>query len=259
MAISPEGKTVTKEARDLITEHGADAYPFTREQIRKLETEIEEKDKLWPEKIRHESHNHVLWKRRRMFICDGCGKTSKYWSFYCELRCDFDLHPHCALEDGYKVVDSEEENEVEAWPKKIKHKLHKQVLVKAERCYVFDACGVVRDGWSYFCEKCDFDLHPGCVFLNDSMFKEMGNSYEESDDSEEGKEDDDYNKNEELEDDEEEAEDNNKKILGDGSGDKKEGEDTDEDNKNEEDSEGDVNYRRRSNAYTTENVAAGTA
>ncbi|KAG0469532.1 hypothetical protein HPP92_016232 [Vanilla planifolia] len=152
-----------------------------------------------------------------MYICDGCEKTGDDFSFYCR-RCDFDLHPHCALEDGYEVVDSEKEDEVEAWPKKVKHKLHKHVLVKAER---------------------------------------DGNSYEESDDSEEGKEHDDYNKNEgnevehespdslhfkkasELEDDEEEAEDNSKKILGDESGDKKEGEDTDEDNKNEEDSEGD--------------------
>ncbi|KAG0469531.1 hypothetical protein HPP92_016231 [Vanilla planifolia] len=74
-------------------------------------------DKLWPEKIRQESHNHVHWKRRRMFICDGCGKTSKYGPFNCDLY-DFDLHPECALDDGHKVVDSEEEDDEEACPEK---------------------------------------------------------------------------------------------------------------------------------------------
>ncbi|KAK3416839.1 LOW QUALITY PROTEIN: hypothetical protein EUGRSUZ_H02594 [Eucalyptus grandis] len=40
VAIGPTGQTVTKEARDLISEHGADAYPFTAEHLKKLEEKL---------------------------------------------------------------------------------------------------------------------------------------------------------------------------------------------------------------------------
>ncbi|XP_039156553.1 probable nucleoredoxin 1 [Eucalyptus grandis] len=40
IAIGPTGQTVTKQARDLISEHGADAYPFTAEHLKKLEEKL---------------------------------------------------------------------------------------------------------------------------------------------------------------------------------------------------------------------------
>ncbi|XP_020595221.1 serine/threonine-protein phosphatase 4 regulatory subunit 2-like [Phalaenopsis equestris] len=170
-------------------EHGADAYPFTKESMMQLKAEMEEKAKLWPAKIRHEEHSHVLWKSKREYICDSCGKRGRHWSFYCK-QCDFDLHPDCALDARHEVVDSEEEEEEEAeWPKRIKHMLHKHVLVKAWRHYQCDACGVIKQGWSYFCEVCDFDLHPMCALGDQATIKVIDDSDDEFDTSDDDDED----------------------------------------------------------------------
>ncbi|XP_008792848.2 probable nucleoredoxin 1 [Phoenix dactylifera] len=100
VAIGPTGKTITKEARELVMVHGADAYPFTEERLKQLETESEEMAKGWPEKVKHELHEeHELVKTRRLgYICDRCKEEGKGWSFFCE-ECDFDMHPKCALEE----------------------------------------------------------------------------------------------------------------------------------------------------------------
>ena len=45
VAIGPSGKTITKEARQLIAAHGADAYPFTEEHLKHLEEKLVEKAK----------------------------------------------------------------------------------------------------------------------------------------------------------------------------------------------------------------------
>ncbi|KAI4339329.1 hypothetical protein MLD38_024285 [Melastoma candidum] len=100
VALGPTGRTLTKDARNLITIYGADAYPFTEEHIKKKEAELEELTKGWPKTLRHpldEEHELVLTKRM-MFTCDGCQEDGQVWSYYCE-ECDFDLHPKCALKD----------------------------------------------------------------------------------------------------------------------------------------------------------------
>ena len=51
VAIGPNGRTVTKEARDLIMAHRADAYPFTEERLKDLEAATEEAAKSWPERL----------------------------------------------------------------------------------------------------------------------------------------------------------------------------------------------------------------
>ena len=99
VAIGSSGRTVTKEARDLVALHGADAYPFTEERIKEIEAEQEEIAKGWPKKVKHAAHEHELvLARRRIYNCDGCRGEGHVWSFYCG-ECDFDLHPNCALED----------------------------------------------------------------------------------------------------------------------------------------------------------------
>ncbi|KAL6294512.1 hypothetical protein ACE6H2_002654 [Prunus campanulata] len=42
IAIGPTGQTVTKKARDLVMQHGANAYPFTEERLKEIEAEFEE-------------------------------------------------------------------------------------------------------------------------------------------------------------------------------------------------------------------------
>lgn len=106
VAIGPTGKTITTDARDLVTAHGAAAYPFTTERLQELEAEIEEMAKGWPEKLKHELHEeHELVKsQRRSFLCDSCNEEGTAWSFYCNI-CDFDLHPKCALKNDGEIVN----------------------------------------------------------------------------------------------------------------------------------------------------------
>ncbi|PON31214.1 DnaJ-like [Trema orientale] len=99
IAIGPSGRTVTEEARDLISVHGANAYPFTEEQLKHLEEQEEEMAKGWPEKLKHDLHaeHELVLSRRRVYSCDACDEIGYKWSYYCK-ECDFDLHPNCALE-----------------------------------------------------------------------------------------------------------------------------------------------------------------
>ncbi|CAN6548948.1 unnamed protein product [Malus baccata var. baccata] len=119
IAIGPTGQTVTKEARNLIMRHGANAYPFTEERLKEIEAEFEEMAKGWPEKLKsalHEKHELVLSKRTA-FVCDGCEEPGEVWSFYCK-ECDFDLHPKCALEGDKKIENGakqEEDESKEGW------------------------------------------------------------------------------------------------------------------------------------------------
>ncbi|CAA0818284.1 Probable nucleoredoxin 1 [Striga hermonthica] len=97
VAMGPDGKTVSTEARGLIMVHGPKAYPFTDERVKEIDQEYEKmaEEGGWPEKIEpwkglHE-HDLVLTKRLE-FNCDGCGDEGR--SYYCE-ECDFDLYPKC--------------------------------------------------------------------------------------------------------------------------------------------------------------------
>ncbi|KAF8016573.1 hypothetical protein BT93_H1942 [Corymbia citriodora subsp. variegata] len=100
IAIGPTGRTVTKNTRDLIMEHGADAYPFTAEHLKKFEEKFKESIKGWPEKLKHPLHeeHELVPTQRRRYTCDGCDEAGEEWSYYCE-ECDFDLHPKCAVEE----------------------------------------------------------------------------------------------------------------------------------------------------------------
>ena len=61
--IGPTGRTVSKVAREMTAQHGADAYPFTEDTLKELEKKYEEMAKGWPEKLKHalhEEHELVL-------------------------------------------------------------------------------------------------------------------------------------------------------------------------------------------------------
>ncbi|XP_022735436.1 probable nucleoredoxin 1 [Durio zibethinus] len=122
ITIGPTGKAVTNETRNLIMDHGADAYPFTEERLKEIEAKYEETAKEmakeWPEKLKHELHeeHELVLTRRRSYYCDKCNERGQIWSFYCE-ECDFDLHPKCALEKDKetKADEKEEESPKEGW------------------------------------------------------------------------------------------------------------------------------------------------
>ncbi|KAI4314334.1 hypothetical protein L6164_027253 [Bauhinia variegata] len=86
VAIGPSGNTVTKEARNLLMLHGAEAHPFTDERIQEIEAKYEEIAKGWSEKLARASHELVL-TRRWIYNCDGCDEEGNIWSYYCD-ECD---------------------------------------------------------------------------------------------------------------------------------------------------------------------------
>ncbi|KAL9226335.1 hypothetical protein vseg_002162 [Gypsophila vaccaria] len=105
VAIGPNGKTVSTEAREHIIVHGPKAYPFTSERINEIESELTDMAGNWPQKVKHDLHDeHELpLTRRRAYVCDGCEEDGHIWSYFCD-DCHFDLHPKCALgeENGSK-------------------------------------------------------------------------------------------------------------------------------------------------------------
>ncbi|KAK4793410.1 hypothetical protein SAY86_023845 [Trapa natans] len=97
VALGPTGRTITKEARDLMASYGSEAYPFTDQHIKKLEAKFEEMVKGWPRSLEHGSHDHELALRRRTnYTCDVCEEQGQTWSYLCE-ECDLDLHLGCVF------------------------------------------------------------------------------------------------------------------------------------------------------------------
>ncbi|KAL8161604.1 hypothetical protein V2J09_013093 [Rumex salicifolius] len=81
------------------------------ERLKEIEAGFVEMAKEWPEKLNHSFHEeHELeLKRREWYICDGCEDDGRVWAFRCD-KCNFNLHPNCALED-----DSNEHGNEDGW------------------------------------------------------------------------------------------------------------------------------------------------
>ncbi|XP_059075688.1 probable nucleoredoxin 1 [Cryptomeria japonica] len=100
VVVGPDGKTVRTDARNLLSVHGAKAYPFTDARLVELEKEMEVAAEKYPKEIQSDLHEHSLnLIQRKAYFCDGCQEEGSAWSFYCK-ECDFDLHPDCALKDN---------------------------------------------------------------------------------------------------------------------------------------------------------------
>jgi nucleoredoxin len=102
VAISPNGRTITTKAQDLISTHGAAAYPFTEEHVKHLEEKLDEEAKKLPERLKHDlhpEHEIVRIKHVVVYVCDGCKEPGQGWAFRCK-ECDFDLHTKCAVKES---------------------------------------------------------------------------------------------------------------------------------------------------------------
>ncbi|XP_062110319.1 probable nucleoredoxin 1 [Humulus lupulus] len=68
-------------------------------------------------------------------------------------------------EEQLKHLEEQEEEVAKGWPEKLKHDLHAEHELKRTRRkgYCCDACDEMGKGWSFYCEECDFDLHPKCA------------------------------------------------------------------------------------------------
>ncbi|XP_031384122.1 protein SUPPRESSOR OF npr1-1, CONSTITUTIVE 1-like [Punica granatum] len=79
--------------------------------------------------------------------------------------------------DAYPFKNEHIENMVNGWPEKLPHALHDHELRLTFRVsYICVGCEQVGSVWSYFCKKCDFDLHPSCAFKEGKL----GNQQEDS-------------------------------------------------------------------------------
>uniref|UniRef100_A0A803PFL1 protein-disulfide reductase n=1 Tax=Cannabis sativa TaxID=3483 RepID=A0A803PFL1_CANSA len=82
-----------------------------------------------------------------------------------ELVMDHGAKAYPFTEEQLKHLEEQEEEIAKGWPEKLKHHLHPEhELKRAHRPgYCCDACEEMGKGWSFYCEECDFDLHPKCA------------------------------------------------------------------------------------------------
>ncbi|MBA0550416.1 hypothetical protein Golob_021365, partial [Gossypium lobatum] len=86
--IGPDGKTVTKQGRNLINLYQENAYPFTCAKLQLLEKEMEEEAKRLPRSNYHAGHRHELTLVSEgngggPFICCDCDEQGSGWAYQC--------------------------------------------------------------------------------------------------------------------------------------------------------------------------------
>ncbi|XP_020573921.1 probable nucleoredoxin 2 [Phalaenopsis equestris] len=100
--IGPDGKTLTKEGRNLINLYMEMAYPFTEERLKLLREKMDEEAKSYPRSLSHEGHRHALNLVSENsgggpYICCECEEQGFGWAYQC-LRCGYEIHRKCVRE-----------------------------------------------------------------------------------------------------------------------------------------------------------------
>ncbi|PIA57908.1 hypothetical protein AQUCO_00500075v1 [Aquilegia coerulea] len=106
--IGPDGKTVTREGRNLINLHLEMAYPFTEAQLSLLQDRLDEEAKNYPNSVHHIGHRHILnlvsaSSGGGPFICCECDEQGSGWAYQC-IECGYEIHLKCVREsekDGF--------------------------------------------------------------------------------------------------------------------------------------------------------------
>lgn len=104
--LGPNGKTITKQGRNLINLYQENAYPFTDAKLELLEKQMEEEAKGLPRTEYHAGHRHELTLVSQgtgggPFICCDCDEQGLGWAYQC-LECGYEVHPKCV-----RVVERE--------------------------------------------------------------------------------------------------------------------------------------------------------
>lgn len=95
--LGPDGKTITRQGRNLINLYKENAYPFTEAKLECLEKQMDEEAKSLPRSVCHAGHRHELnlvSEGRGPFICCDCDEQGTAWVYQC-LECGYELHPKC--------------------------------------------------------------------------------------------------------------------------------------------------------------------
>lgn len=124
VVLGPTGRTLRKEdAWDILTTHGAEAFPFTDDHLRDIEARFVQMAKGWPEEELHIEYcssvtatYDIVLTRTGSYKCSmrrSCkvwpNEYGRGWTYFCK-ECNIYLHPECALKDYLK--NSVEEDEV---------------------------------------------------------------------------------------------------------------------------------------------------
>ncbi|KAH9625461.1 hypothetical protein KSS87_008124 [Heliosperma pusillum] len=97
--MGPDGKTLTKQGRNLINLYQENGYPFTKARLELIEKEMEEVAKNLPKSAVHAGHQHELNLVSEAsgggpFICCDCDEQGSGWAYQC-LDCGFEVHTKC--------------------------------------------------------------------------------------------------------------------------------------------------------------------
>ncbi|KAL8126373.1 putative nucleoredoxin 2 [Apium graveolens] len=97
--IGPNGKTVTRNGRNLINLYQQNAYPFTEARVEMLEKKMDEEAKNLPKSEFHTGHRHELSLVSQgsgggPFICCDCEEQGSGWAYQC-IQCGYEVHPKC--------------------------------------------------------------------------------------------------------------------------------------------------------------------
>ncbi|KAL6351352.1 hypothetical protein AAG906_035144 [Vitis piasezkii] len=77
-------------------------------------------------------------------------------------------------EEHIKEIEAQYEEMAKGWPEKMKHALHEEheLVLTKRRIYGCNGCEKQGHLWSFYCEECDFDLHPKCALEEDKGSKD---------------------------------------------------------------------------------------
>ncbi|KAL0325922.1 UNVERIFIED_CONTAM: putative nucleoredoxin 2 [Sesamum radiatum] len=103
--LGPDGKTVTKQGRNLLNLYQENAYPFTEARVEFLERQADEAAKNLPKSELHSGHGHRLTLVSEgngggPFICCDCDEQGSGWAYQC-IECGYEVHTKCV-----RVVDN---------------------------------------------------------------------------------------------------------------------------------------------------------
>lgn len=106
--LGPDGKTVTKEGRNLVNLYQENAYPFTEARIGWLERLVDEEAQNLPKSAYHSGHRHELMLVSEgngggPFICCDCDEQGSGWAYQC-IECGYEVHTKCVRIVGNELV-----------------------------------------------------------------------------------------------------------------------------------------------------------
>uniref|UniRef100_A0ACD5W2R3 Uncharacterized protein n=1 Tax=Avena sativa TaxID=4498 RepID=A0ACD5W2R3_AVESA len=99
VVIGPDGKTVTREGRNLVNLYFDMAFPFTDEQVRMLQEMEDEEAKGYAPSLLHAGHRHELsivsgQSGGGPYICCECDEQGFGWAYQC-IACGYEIHLRC--------------------------------------------------------------------------------------------------------------------------------------------------------------------